>query len=485
MTGTVAPTSNSVVSLAQSAMLPQGPADIARAMIAGQTDRLGRIAYGALLRDLDALAARDPALGRNVEQEMATQLGARGYQQLTQASYNIRASDGTSMTIARNAPTVRAYFDGEQGASGREFYGRLDRLWGDGDIRTYDGSRIEAGISEMLSRGLTLAQYEQITARAQQTASANANGTDNSALLADLGQMALDIVGIFDPTPTADLVNAGISAWRGDGWGAFLSVLSAVPYIGDVAKLGKLGKWAQTIASAVEAAATNPAARQALEPALRRISELIGSLPARGLDALPANARATLQDIKGRIDGLFGATATRADDAALAAGASTARIGRNSAEWTLDAQGRPTRATATLSELQPAGAARGSDELSAQDRVRGRGLDDDDAGHVIGHRFMGDQGDRNMFPQNFNFNRSAYKTMENEWAAWIQNGGTVRVNVELIGGGGARPDRVAVSYEVFDQSGASIFARDARFTNAANQTFDRISTAEIARRMAP
>jgi len=173
-----------------------------------------------------------------------------------------------------------------------------------------------------------------------------------------------------------------------------------------------------------------------------------------------------------------------ADEAAQAAGAvRTATVGRNRVEWTLDAQGRPTSVTATLSELQPKGAPRGADELAAQDAVRGRGLADDDAGHVIGHWFMGDQGPGNMFPQNFNFNRSAYKTMENEWAAWIEHGGTVRTRVELIGGTADRPAQVGVLYEVFDGAGKRVFRNQAEFDNVANQTFDRLPTAEVRQRL--
>ena len=161
----------------------------------------------------------------------------------------------------------------------------------------------------------------------------------------------------------------------------------------------------------------------------------------------------------------------------------TATVGRNVAEWKVDAQGRPTSVSATLSELQPKGAARGADELSAQDLVRGRGIADDDAGHVIGHRFMGDQGAGNMFPQNFNFNRSAYKTMENEWAGWIEHGGTVKTRVELSGGTPDRPGVVAAFYEVFDDKGKLIFSNQDRFLNASDQSFTRVPTAEIRRMM--
>ena len=40
------------------------------------------------------------------------------------------------------------------------------------------------------------------------------------------------------------------------------------------------------------------------------------------------------------------------------------------------------------------------------------GIDGDQGGHIIGHRFMDDQGTKNLFPQNANLNKSAFKTME-------------------------------------------------------------------------
>ncbi len=48
-------------------------------------------------------------------------------------------------------------------------------------------------------------------------------------------QLALDIVGIFDPTGAADLASTGVSLWRGELFDAFLGAVSAVPYLGDAA----------------------------------------------------------------------------------------------------------------------------------------------------------------------------------------------------------------------------------------------------------
>lgn len=320
----------------------------------------------------------------------------------------------------------------------------------------------------------------------------NAAAPDPVQLGLDLGQMALDVAGLFDPTPISDGTNAVVSAGRAIGsllsgdWGAAgghalngaISAVAIVPVAGDAAKLGKIGKWAETVGDAVGAVAHNPALRETLAPALQKVRDAIGAIPAGALDALPAGARESLEATKRQLDEFFSPTV-----AANAASATnlTARVGANSAEWTVNAAGQPTRVTATLSELQPSGIARGRDELAAQDAVRGRGLADDDAGHVIGHRFLGDQGTRNMFPQNFNFNRGAYKTMENEWAAWIQHGGTVKANVELIGGTAGRPAQVGVRYEVFNAAGERVHRARALFDNQAGQTFQRVQTTDIER----
>ncbi len=66
---------------------------------------------------------------------------------------------------------------------------------------------------------------------------------EEKEVLLDLGQLALDIIGIIEPTPFADSANAVISITRGDWWGSLLSAAGVIPYIGDVAKLGKIRKY--------------------------------------------------------------------------------------------------------------------------------------------------------------------------------------------------------------------------------------------------
>ena len=57
--------------------------------------------------------------------------------------------------------------------------------------------------------------------------------------LPDAAHPALDYGGVFDPTPTCDLVNAGIYTWQGQFGDAGISVLGLVPLVGDTAKVGR------------------------------------------------------------------------------------------------------------------------------------------------------------------------------------------------------------------------------------------------------
>jgi len=62
---------------------------------------------------------------------------------------------------------------------------------------------------------------------------------DNDLKL-EIANAAADAAGIVDPTPASDIVGAGLSIARGDYWGAALSTVSFIPYLGDaVAKPAK------------------------------------------------------------------------------------------------------------------------------------------------------------------------------------------------------------------------------------------------------
>jgi hypothetical protein len=157
--------------------------------------------------------------------------------------------------------------------------------------------------------------------------------------------------------------------------------------------------------------------------------------------------------------------------------------GVNDVQWRQDSQGRTVEVTAVLREYHTH-AGRSVDELAAQQRSRTQGVEGDHAGHVIGHRFVLDEGLKNMFPQDGNFNTSAYKTMENELADWIAAGGEVRISVELNGYQGGRPDEVVVNYSVINpETGSLVHKERVTFENAVGQTYNRLSNEEIMSRM--
>src|SRR5690606_32743103 len=157
----------------------------------------------------------------------------------------------------------------------------------------------------------------------------------------------------------------------------------------------------------------------------------------------------------------------------------TEHIGENVVTWTNDSEGRPIRAEADLTEVFT-GIDRSSAETKAQRDAAGRGIEGDQGGHLIGHRFVKDQGLKNLFPQNGNFNVSAYKTLENEWADWIDAGMDVHITVALTPENVDRPDRVRVAYEVTDPAdGSVVYDQRVTFRNEAGQQFDRVPRADM------
>ena len=94
----------------------------------------------------------------------------------------------------------------------------------------------------------------------------------------------------------------------------------------------------------------------------------------------------------------------------------------------------------------------------------------DHAGHAVAHRYVLDQGLPNLFPQNGNFNTSAYKKMENELAALVSAGHQVDGGITLVSpADGLRPTEVNVQYH----SDGLPEDRNANSENKAGQQFSR------------
>ncbi|AZV76985.1 DUF4781 domain-containing protein [Parasedimentitalea marina] len=158
--------------------------------------------------------------------------------------------------------------------------------------------------------------------------------------------------------------------------------------------------------------------------------------------------------------------------------------GDNEMTFLVRGDGKTAETHATLRKYH-VGAERSSQELSAQNRVGKQGHDTDEGGHMVGHRFGLDHGADNMFPQDANFNKGAYKAMENEFAAWIDAGCEVQLSVTLSKYSGDRPQTVTVRYKVVDKTtGKVVHAPQKRFANDGNQTFKRLDRAEIAAKVA-
>ena len=122
---------------------------------------------------------------------------------------------------------------------------------------------------------------------------------EKTALMLDLTQMALDIAGIVDPTPISDGVSGVMSLFRGDWLGAGISVASMFPYLGDLAKAGKLPKLLKTIERAVEIAGKDAKFADTLRPVLEKLKVALDAIP---LDSLPGALREPLQAMKNKID---------------------------------------------------------------------------------------------------------------------------------------------------------------------------------------
>ncbi|HXG85527.1 MAG TPA: hypothetical protein VNI84_16005 [Pyrinomonadaceae bacterium] len=97
---------------------------------------------------------------------------------------------------------------------------------------------------------------------------------EQKELVLDLTQVGLSVVGIFDPTGIADGADAAISLKRGDYWGAGISALGIIPYLGDLAKIGKLPKLVKIIENVVGMAKTGARFVKVFNPPLSKLKEV-------------------------------------------------------------------------------------------------------------------------------------------------------------------------------------------------------------------
>ncbi len=126
---------------------------------------------------------------------------------------------------------------------------------------------------------------------------------DARELLLDAGQFTLDIVGIFEPTPFADLTSAVISLCRGDLVAGAISAVGVVPYAGDLAKLGKLPRYVQTVERTVQLARRNDTLARLARPLLARLLSGLDALP---LEYVSQPGRVAIGRMRNAIDDFLG-----------------------------------------------------------------------------------------------------------------------------------------------------------------------------------
>jgi hypothetical protein len=105
---------------------------------------------------------------------------------------------------------------------------------------------------------------------------------DNDLLLSvalDLAQLCFDVAGIADPTPVSDGTSLLISLSRGRWFDAAISGASMIPYVGDLAKAGKIPRYLKTLENAIALARQSPEAARLLTPVVSRLSRLLELLP--------------------------------------------------------------------------------------------------------------------------------------------------------------------------------------------------------------
>jgi Bacterial CdiA-CT RNAse A domain len=153
---------------------------------------------------------------------------------------------------------------------------------------------------------------------------------EKQELLLDITQIGLSIVGIFEPTPFADGADGIISLFRGDLLGAGISAASMIPYVGDLAKLGKLPKFVRIIDRAVTIAKADARFADSLRPALEALKGALDRVP---LDSLPASAREQIQALKTKVDDFFASQRRNVNSHELAGGHTIERHVGRSENW--------------------------------------------------------------------------------------------------------------------------------------------------------
>jgi hypothetical protein len=117
-------------------------------------------------------------------------------------------------------------------------------------------------------------------------------------LALEVVKFTLDLVGTVDPTGIADGISAIISLGQGRLVDAALSAAGVLPYIGDVAKVAKVPRYAKAVGEAIQLGMKEAEFARQLQPALGKLKAALDKVP---LDQLPASAKGQIRQVQADI----------------------------------------------------------------------------------------------------------------------------------------------------------------------------------------
>ncbi len=229
----------------------------------------------------------------------------------------------------------------------------------------------------------------------------------------DLIQLALDLAGIFDPTPISDGASGLLALARGQWLDAAISGVSMIPYIGDLAKAGKLPRYLKSLERAVELAEKSSAAAKALLPGLVKLKQV--------LDMIPNSSNKTINQMKIVVD--------RSIKSSVVAIKHLPDISKHFSFRRFEKNGNVYQEAS--GRLGIPGQVKTHRSQSAQKGVSGG--TGDDAGHLIGDRFGAPGTAENLTQQNWIANRQGtFRQLEDSWAKKLKEGTGIEVKVSDV-----------------------------------------------------
>lgn len=265
----------------------------------------------------------------------------------------------------------------------------------------------------------------------------------------DLIQMAFDLAGIFDPTPISDGASGLIALARGQWLDAAISGASMIPYVGDLAKAGKLPKYLKSVERAIELANKSAKAAEELLPGLRKLKQV--------LDLIPSGANKALDEMKGTVDAFLQRHGAQAVAKILP------DISRSFKYESFEQGDRIYKRVS--GRLGVPGSVKTNRSKSAQTGVSaGTG---DHAGHLIGDRFGASGGAENLSLQNWKANSNGtFYQLEDMWAKKLEKGTGIEVTVtDITRKGEDRPFMRRVEWTEISPDGARLQTEKLDFAN--------------------